>query len=239
MLTEVKSKNIYRQIIEELHHKILKGELLPGDILPSERELAEHFNVSRVPVREAIKIMEFIGMIEIDSSSRKKLKKIDISHLFNILPQHIKKDFHTILDLFDLRIMLEPEAAKSAAQNRKKEDILTIKTSIERMRLSQNNPDELYQASMQAHLAIIHATGNQLLQSIYQGLYDYLTLSKSISMESSTIHKSIEEHQQIADSIINRDGDRAKQLMVQHLMEAKKRFILRYEQLNKPSSQTS
>lgn len=235
MTNSGKPQNLYQQIIEEIQCRIRKGELAPGDALPSERELAEQFNVSRVPVREAIKIMEFIGMIEVDSASRKKLRTIDITQLFSKFFCHIEDNFKTLFDLFDTRIIIEPEATKMAALNRKKEDILQLKTTVERMKLSQNNPHELYEASMQTHLAIIHATDNKLLQSMYQGLYDYLIFSKSISMEESSIQKSIEEHEQIADSIINRDGERAKQLMLRHLTEAKERFINRYTRMNDPS----
>lgn len=234
MLKNNKNHNLYEYIINEIKNMINKNELHIGDVLPSERDLAERFNVSRVPIREAMKIMEYIGMIEVDSVSKKVLKKINMTDLYTKISFCIENDYRTIIELFDLRLMIEPEAARLASENLEKEDILTIKNSVERMKLSQDEMDTLYEASMQTHYAIIKSSKNQLLCSIYQGLYEHLLLSKSISMDLKTISQSIKIHEQIADAIINRKPEEAKELMYEHLIDAKQRFIQRYKTMNLP-----
>ncbi|HPE16379.1 MAG TPA: GntR family transcriptional regulator, partial [Oscillospiraceae bacterium] len=111
-------RRYYEQIIASINTAILRGDLKEGDKLPSERELADLFETSRVPVREAIKVLEFCGIVEQVAGGGMTVKNIELSSLLQKLYFVIATTDDTLRELFEIRLCLEPYAAQCAAASR-------------------------------------------------------------------------------------------------------------------------
>lgn len=128
------SGRFYEYVIENIRQMIANGELQAGQKLPSERELAEKFNVSRVPIREALKILEYMGVLDSSPGDGTYLKNISVESLINKMNFSFVATADTLRDLLELRIVLETFAAYHAAQRRTDEDISSIRLLLTEMR---------------------------------------------------------------------------------------------------------
>ena len=226
-MTSEKSK--YYEIVDEIKALIVNGTLKNGDRMPSERELAERFSVSRVPVREALKILEYMGVLENISGEGLYIRDIDIHDLIKKLNFAYTATSKTILDLFELRITLESTACYYAALRRTDDDIDVIRRCLERMRtiLSTNGYTaeellELRALSHEFHTCVVNSAHNSVLSSVYQYLFELLDISKQYTMNSSnSSYDTLLAHEAILSKIVQRDSEGAKSDMNGHLTFAR------------------
>ena len=105
------NKTLYGQIADILRERIMSGEFKPGDILPSERELAEEMQVSRIPVREAMKSLEYLGVVK-QIRVRRIVQTADLSNILKVVgPLVTTITPQILLNLFDFRLAIEPYGA--------------------------------------------------------------------------------------------------------------------------------
>ena len=193
------SGRFYEYVIDNIRQMIADGELQAGQKLPSERELAEKFNVSRVPIREALKILEYMGVLD------------------------------TIRDLLELRIVLETFAAYHAAQRRTDEDIASIQKLLRDMREAKKVNDgteesvqNLRKLSHGFHQALVRAAHNAVLSSVYEYLYELLDISRQFTINNSGIsYSSIVAHEALFSKVIEGDAEGARQCMEEHMEDVR------------------
>ena len=113
----------YEYVIEGIKDMIARGELKSGEKLPSERELAGRFNVSRVPIREALKILEYMGVLDSSRGDGTYVKNFTMEDSIGKIAFALTATTDALMDLLELRINLETFAAYYAAQRRTDEDI--------------------------------------------------------------------------------------------------------------------
>ena len=160
----------YEYVIDNIRQMIASGELKAGQKLPSERELAEKFNVSRVPIREALKILEYMGVLDSSPGDGTYVKNTSAQNLVTKLNFSFTATADTIRDLVELRIVLETFAAYHAAQRRTDEDIAEIRQLLQDMRAAKKNNDgspeavqKLRAYSHGFHRGIVKAAHNVVL----------------------------------------------------------------------------
>ncbi len=203
----------YEKIIASISDMIASEELKPGDLLPSERELAEQFQLSRVPVREALKILEFLGVIKYIPGKGMQVQRIEIPSLLSKMFFGINATYDTIRQLFEIRLLIEPYAAAQAALCATPEDLKKIYGA-----LTVNETDSPSNLSMNFHQAIIAASHNQLLSEIYKFLYTLLELSRRSSDLNSRYNNSpLRFHLDIYTAIREGNSAAAEKLMREHL----------------------
>ncbi|HOV63979.1 MAG TPA: GntR family transcriptional regulator, partial [Spirochaetia bacterium] len=112
----VSQNRVYQDIISQLVDFICRGELKPGDSLPSERKLSEQFQVSRASVREAIRVMEVIGLLRVQPGGGVFVTELDIHPFLRIIAPLLLRHEHYELELLDLRRILEVRGAQMAAE---------------------------------------------------------------------------------------------------------------------------
>ncbi len=121
---KVEKTSISDNIIEQIQTMIESGILNPGDKLPSERELSEKLGVSRVPIREALKILQFINVIEVQQGNNYTIKGMGRARLLDLFEEVSNKGYDNILeDLKEIRITIETKAVKLACERRTEEDL--------------------------------------------------------------------------------------------------------------------
>lgn len=233
MEKKVSSNKYYETILDWFKSQIISGELKEGDTIPSERELATQFGVSRVPVREALRILEYIGIIS-NTSDGMTVQKVDIQLLNPRANFAADITMETIENLFEVRIFLESAAAYYAAKRRTDEDIRRMRKSIREMLEAIDNQEgeeeELIQTSHDFHFHVIAAAKNPVLSNMYKNLYELLEISKQHTMRPTEVSMAtIIDHEAILYKIENGDAEEASRYMKYHLSRAMKKLDLPQE----------
>jgi DNA-binding FadR family transcriptional regulator len=214
-------RNVYAQIADQILWQIGSGHLKPGDILPPERELTQSFAVGRSSVREALRILESQGVIRPASGGAFVVAEA-ANPLNTSLRLLFKLDGRTgTRDLFELRRILDCEAAALAAERRTEEHLADMAASIGRMEaaLTVQTAGELFiDADLQFHLAVAEASGNRLLvycMDAIRGVVQRALMTVYLLPQSP--ERAVVEHARIRAAIGAGDRERARQEMQSHL----------------------
>ncbi len=222
------STKYYEIILDWFKAQIVSGALSAGDTIPSERELAAQFGVSRVPVREALRILEYIGIIE-NTPDGMKVQHTDLQLLSPTANFATEITRETIENLFEVRIFLESAAAYYAATRRTEEDIRNMRASVQDMLRAIERPvreeEEMIRASHQFHFCVIAAAKNAVLENMYRNLYDLLEISKQYTIgQSSVTESTLMDHEAILSKIESGNAEEAAKFMRFHLSNALRRL---------------
>lgn len=214
------SEMLYIQIVERIRLWIIKGYLKEGDTLPSERDLAQMFDVSRMPVSQALKILEFLGVVQYVRGKGVCVKKINIHHILNNIGFLVLDPQKGLNDLFEVRMAIEFQAARLAAQRRNQEDLDTMEDALLEMERNIIMKKEVKDASMRFHSAIITASGNDVLIKVNDFLMELLRYSAGeVLKEVSRQDVALTSHKQIFQAIKEQNSDLASSLMQEHLQK--------------------
>lgn len=218
----------YEYVIDGIKDMIARGELKCGDKLPSERELAERFNVSRVPVREALKILEYTGLLNSSRGDGAYVRNTVPEGSFEKMAFAVSATTDALMDLLELRINLEAFAAYNAAQRRTDEDLQALNQAIVDMRQAKKDPNiddettqNLRRLSHEFHRRMVRAAHNRVLSSMYENLYELLDISRQFTTASSVSYNSILAHETVFNKIVQQDAEGARQSMEEHLADVR------------------
>ena len=219
-LIDKNSEVLYAQIVERIRMWILKGYLKEGDTLPSERELAQMFEVSRMPVSQAIKILEFLGVVQQIRGKGVCVKNIDIHQLLNNIGFLMLDPHRGLQDLYEVREAIEIQAARLAAQRRSQEDITNMEDALLEMERNIILKRDVKDASLRFHSAIIAASGNDVLIKVNDFLMELLIYSREEGLKNSGRQDVAQtSHKRILQAIKEQNGDEAVAAMQEHLRE--------------------
>src|SRR6056297_3219907 len=134
-LEPVKKIRLYESIVKQIQHLINEGDLIPGQKLPPERELAEELNVSRTSIREALRALEMMGYLEskVGVGGGTFIKEITIDNIISPFSKVLLKNDDFIVELLEVRLFLEIESARLAAMRRTDKDIENMQKAIAQM----------------------------------------------------------------------------------------------------------
>ncbi|MDR3590501.1 MAG: FadR/GntR family transcriptional regulator, partial [Negativicutes bacterium] len=219
-LIDKNSEVLYTQIVERIRMWILKGYLKEGDTLPSERELAQMFEVSRMPVSQAIKILEFLGVVQQVRGKGVCVKKIDLHHILNNIGFLMLDPQRGLYDLFEVREAIEIQAAKLAAQRRSKDDLDAMEDALLEMERNIVMKKDVKNASMRFHSALIAAAGNDVLIKVNDFLAELLRYSRQKSLnEVSRQDVALTYHKRIFQAVKEQNAEKASVAMQEHLQQ--------------------
>lgn len=221
MFSPIKSKKIYEYVIEQIQDMIMNGTLKKGDKLPSERELAEQLKVSRTSIREALRGLEILGLVESRQGEGNFIKDKIEESFFEPLSVMFMLNKDNPEDILELRMIIEVEAAYLAAKRVTKKDKEDLKEILGRMKEAQDEKSRS-RIDKELHYRIAKTTGNYFIVNILNGI--------SMLMESFIIYareKILEDiddnellfmqHEAICNSIIEGNPDKAAVAMRTHL----------------------
>lgn len=214
----VKVRRLYLQVADQLSSLMREGTLQPGDRLPSERDLASQFGVSRPTVREAMIALEIAGMVEIRSGSGVYI--MDTSDVFS--PAVLKGEDPGPLEILEARRAIEGETAALAAERIDANTLRELEAQLLLIASADASAEEKEAADERFHQLIAFASGNSALQSSVIWLWDLRNRSQishkfheKLRMEGST--PVVRDHEAILDAIRKGDPQAARQHMHQHL----------------------
>lgn len=220
------------RIISQIMDAIVKGEVKPGERLPTERDLASQFQVSRTVVRDAIKTLAGRNILHV-----KHGKGIFVA---NIQPMDIESFSQgnwqdaAVQDLFEIRKVLETEAAAWAANRHQPHHLERLEWIIQDAKLHSDQPEVLDERDAQFHMAVAEASCNLVIVKIMISLLDLLAKSRqgSYSIPGRSL-KSLQDHELIIEAIKQQDSELARQRMLEHLEGVEAIVIKQREELNK------
>jgi len=213
----IERRKVYEQVSERLSAQI-GTTLQPGDALPSERELAERYRVGRSSVREALRMLESRGLIESRGSGT-----FVIAQWRNPFQQPLSlvvagEDVDRT-QLFEVRRMLEAEAAALAAKRRSLGDLELMHEATDEMEAAIDSSQAYVAADIRYHLVIAEATGNRLLLHLMQAIRERLTeMFGTVFKFPGGPERSIAQHRLITQAIAAEDAERARQAMTEHIL---------------------
>jgi len=211
------------QVAEQIQQLILSRDLKPGDRLPTERELGETFKVSRTVIREAIRTLEALGLVESQTGSGTYVRAMqgkDVASSLGMFINSQRKPF-SLDALMEIRQVLEIEMVKLAAERATKENIKQLENNLEMMCQTVPDPDEFSKWDLEFHLVLADACGNQLFGIILEPLTE--SLFELIWTGTSTpgaAQDACQYHRDILDCIKEKDSEGAVKVMRAHLDQA-------------------
>lgn len=211
MLSPVKSTKVYEIVMEQIKDIVKEGELKGGDKLPSERDLCEKLKVSRASIREALKALQMLGLIQSkhgggnfinDNFENSLLEPLSI--IFLLLGSKSK-------DVIEIRKIIEPETAALAAKNITKEQLKELKEISDELNTT-SNLEACASLDKKFHYKIAQASGNHLISTIMFSLSSLIekyienskvhTFNKElIGLQHEEIYKALETHNTAAAAV--------------------------------------
>jgi len=228
-LKPIPRTNLTEEIVTRLVSLILEEGLKPGDKLPSVRELVNQFSVGRSSLREAIRILNAIGVIDVSVGEGMSVGRGDLSLIARPLTLGLLMGQQSRNDLIETRRLIEIEMAGLAAERGTEVEIVTISGHLETMRESQNRHARYSTADLEFHLAIARASHNQLLYNLLHTLRHILgALIAKVVVDYDANHmpQSFKVHLPIYDAIRTRNSRGARRAMAAHLDRLEERLTL-------------
>lgn len=207
---------VSQRIAQELHGQILRRHYTAGERLPSERELASHHGVSRIPVREAIKILEQQGIVEIKHGSGNYVKYIDKTKISEQISQYLLLCDPEIGEFTEIWMILECEVVAQACKYRTEEQLSEIKMLADEcaaeVRCALNGqPFDFAETNYAFHENIIRISSNTLIANLLCSFRRSIAFKNSIlAKHSSEWGKIIGIHSALVEAIANRNEKQAK-----------------------------
>ncbi|WP_258103293.1 FadR/GntR family transcriptional regulator [Marinoscillum sp. MHG1-6] len=209
------------KIIKQIKELISTGQLKAGDKLPSERMLSDRFGVGRTYVRDAIRKLEFYGILKTLPQSGTVVAGFGITALEGLITDVLElegTDFHALVET---RVLLEINSAKFAAMRHTREDIVSIANALTTYEQAVKNGKDTVEHDLLFHLKIAEASKNPVLKSLMLIVTpDILTYFKENNVcEGSRPLSALDEHYKILEFIEKRDPDSAEEAMREHLSD--------------------
>lgn len=212
----IRRQKVYEAVAEQIERLILR-KLKPGDKLPSERELAELLQVSRSSIRDAIRSLELMGLVEPRQGAGTIVCEPSDASI-KPFAEALKHRKELVGELLDLRKMLEPGLAARAAANALPQQIATMEEILERQQAKFSAGEPAIAEDAEFHYNIALASGNSVLLKILDLIMDMLrdTRQKALQVPGRP-QKSLAGHRRILTAIKKHDGEGAKAAMRRHI----------------------
>lgn len=221
-ITKIKYHRVYEDVIVQIENMILEGDFSIGDVLPTEREFAQLFGISRGTLREAFRILEREGLIEtrpgggryLSNNLNKAEDKVRII-------ENIERA--TIIELLEAREIFETGIVELAVLRATEQDIQEIENALEKWGGMDSDSDDPLSPDQAFHLSIAKSTHNVVLVSLIDLHMDLLrkTRKKTLKVPGRNI-EVYKEHFNIVQAIKDRDSVKAKEALIFHLQQVKR-----------------
>jgi DNA-binding GntR family transcriptional regulator len=207
--------SLHAQLVEQLREMIMERELSPGAQINEER-LCRTFDVSRTPLREALKVLAREGLVELRPNRSPCVSPIT--------PKHVA-------DVFELVSWLERHAGELAALRASDADIQRLqRLHAQMLRLhEQGKRTEYYRMNRLLHTGIVDCAGNEVLSATYATLMIQIQRARDLAIRSQDHwDRGVKEHTEILDALAARDGSRLGRLLMEHVRETGRQIARRF-----------
>jgi GntR family transcriptional repressor for pyruvate dehydrogenase complex len=207
--------------IERIRELIASGKWGPGTRLPREADLAKQLGLSRNSLREAVRALSLARVLEVRQGDGTYVSSLEAGELLE--PTLSATDLlrgRTVLELFEVRRMLEPEAAAMAASRADASVIAALRTELERMTAAGDRPNDLVEADAAFHDVIARAPGNSVLRALLRSLSSSTIRARLWHgiADRGALDLARDEHTRIYEAIEAGDADVARAATLLHIV---------------------
>jgi GntR family transcriptional repressor for pyruvate dehydrogenase complex len=221
MHTPLTRTKLSLQIFDAMIAHIIENDLQPGSALPSTAALCEQFATSRPVVREALSALEAVGLVEVHNGRNAVVKELD-GHLIKMfLSRVLHNNKRPLTDMMDVRVPLEIQAARLAAERASAADHKILDDLMEQMDAALHDTEGYPTLDIAFHMAIARATGNGALEWFSESLRHELTTVmvevRRYRESNDLVGNEQHQHRKIAAAIRAGDAKAAEQAMWEHM----------------------
>ena len=220
MTSQKRKEDVTHKLLGTFKRLISEGTLAPGQRLPAEREMASNLNVSRGSLRQALKMMEVMGVLSQRVGDGTYLNSAAPAILaepmeFLVLLHGISFD-----ELMDARTIVEPELAARAAEHATPETIARLRESLTRMQAADRKQAEFVKEDLRFHLTIFEMSGNRVCQLMFSIVHQLMHNLMEITSRMVDLDHTVKLHRRIFHAIRRGDPAEARARMFEHLSDA-------------------
>ena len=217
--------SVPQRAVDRIKEMIASGEVGPGQRLPTERDLAARLDISRSSMREAIRALTVLGVLESRHGAGvyvTALRPADLLETFSVLAEVSSGD--TLLEVLQVRRMIEPAATALAAARATDADLREIGALLDRIDGTPATAAETVTADLGFHQAIVASTGNATLAAVNQGLSSRTFNARVWAghREAGFTDELREDHRRIHEAMLARDPDAARAAATVHVMRVER-----------------
>ena len=224
-IQRVTKKSISDEIVQQLINLIANGDIKPGSRLPSERELCERFGAGRSSVREALRCLSIVGVLNARVAEGTSVAPDGEKFLRTLVQWRLVTELHDIENLMEVRIALESVTVAQVASKGLKSDLVTLLELMKKMEAAVNNEERFATLDLEFHIALARASENALLFDLISMIRGQLMnpLSRVLPLPNA-MPLSLAEHARIVKAIKRRDPQASSAAMRVHLENALARY---------------
>jgi GntR family transcriptional regulator, transcriptional repressor for pyruvate dehydrogenase complex len=214
----IERSSIAEQVAKKLLDLIRTKNLKPGDMLPTERDLAAMMQVSRPSVREAIRGLQILGVLKVRQGYGIYVSPLDAADLLGPLQFLLTLNAENIDALYEIRMLIDTGIAKIAAERISTPDLLRLKQMLVVQRDLMFDPLSFRASDLKFHTIIMEATGNPFMVRTANSLYLLGMEYRRIASETpGVLRQSLDDHEVIVAALETRDGEAASKAVARHL----------------------
>jgi GntR family transcriptional repressor for pyruvate dehydrogenase complex len=235
----IKQQRVWEEVAGQLKQSILVGHFKTGDRLPSERDLAEEFHVTRVAIREALRFLENGGFIVTRQGATGGAYITDLSfqQLVNAFLDLFVAERISIPELHEVRLLVEPEVAKRAAKRVTKEYAKRLQDALNQEKVPAASAHEETERKTSVHLILAEMCGNRFLEAIVRSV---IGLSKTVVETVEPSPESLHPaglHDAVVKAVLTGNGKGAAVAMEKHAVDFGKRLMKMEKAFRKKQSE--
>lgn len=220
-LTPIKGKRLSEYVMDEIKNFILHNNLQEGSSLPSERDLLTKLQVSRGTLREALRILEISGLVEVKPGKGAFVRELT-SDLVVPLPLWVSRNRDAIYKHFEARLILEPEIAALAARHATEEDIRKMEQNIMFQKsLPESEVVSMIRADIEFHCLLAESGKNETIEMLMNSLarISFQGWKAAIRVKGRN-ETAVQEHAQLVRMLAKGDEEGARSAMREHMLES-------------------
>lgn len=226
-----KPARVFEQIIEYFRDQMATGSLRPGDKLLPERELSESLGVSRHSLREALRALELLGVVEVRTGQGASIRAPDFEAVAAFLGVALSLQPTAFDSVTEARVAIECEAIRLAATRADSSDLRAIKDALDRIPREASDPHRGGESDFAFHTEIVRASHSPVLYFAYEALAALLRRSHqdrraAVYAQPDFVATIAEAHRRLFEAIEARDPDRASSEMRNHFSLAERYYAV-------------
>ncbi len=215
----IRRNRVYEEVVRRIERMILE-QMQPGDRLPPERQLAEMFQVSRSSIRDAIRTLETMGLVEARQGAGTVVRELTVHSVVTPISSVLVRKRELVSELLEVRRIIEPPLAARAALHATDEELAEMQDILRRQKEKVQRGELAVEEDTEFHYAIALAADNSVVLKVLDVLMDLLRKTRERSLQvEGRLQKSFAGHQRILAALKRRDAAAAEEAMRRHIQD--------------------
>ncbi len=222
VVQQVRKTRVYHEIVAQIRDLIAVGRIEPGDRLPPERELADRFKASRSSVRDALRVLEQMGLIETRHGDGNYIRTVTPEEITEPLAVLLLQSREQMRELWEVRGVVEPAVAEFAAERMSRDELEELRAIVEEQERQVEHGATGLEQDTAFHYGIAQAARNPVMLRVIDTMMDLLRASRERSLQRGDRPRhSVAGHRRILEALRAGDPAAARAAMLQHLREVR------------------